>query len=129
VGRFKPLAEIMGDSVTACNQNVTSQVIDKYDRNRVTAKPQLFEGLQGVDGGGVAVATRDDFRRAEYHDITHAEAGMVQCRDCGYSQSITQRAGRCRHPDLHGGRWCVLGNTLWRRCQGYQVRVMPGKVD
>lgn len=111
----------MGDSVTACYQNVTSQVIDKKERYHVTALPQHFEEMQSVDGGGVAADTRGCFRPAEYHDITHAEAGMVQCRDCGYTQQVSQNAGKCRHSDLHGGLWVVLGSDLWRRCAGYQA--------
>lgn len=119
--RFRPLSEILANSVTGRNQNVTNQVIENKGRNHVTAKPQLFEGLQCVDGGGVAASTKACFRAAESTDITHEEAGMVQCGACGYSQTVNQKAGRCMHPDLHGGVWVVLGSSIWRRCSGYRA--------
>lgn len=120
MSRFRPLSEILANSVTGRNQNVTTQSFKNQGRNHVTAKPQLFEGVQRVDGGGVAASTKACFRDAEYTDITHAEAGMVQCGTCGYSQRISQGAGRCRHPDLHGGLWVVLGSDIWRRCHEYK---------
>ena len=71
------------------------------------------------DHAGEAGTSGVCFRAEIYQDITHEQAGMVQCGKCGNAQEIHERLIRCRHPNIHGGLWPQLASDLWRRCQGF----------
>jgi hypothetical protein len=98
----------------------------------VTAKKQHKLSAFDTSHAGDACASGEYFRDIlPYQDITHEEAGMVQCRYCGHvqlqgkSEPGGHLMGRCRNPDQHGGRWLTLSAGIWRRCGGYQVQ-KPG---
>ncbi|MBJ6610961.1 MAG: hypothetical protein JG718_11435 [Candidatus Thiothrix moscowensis] len=77
------------------------------------------------DDAGEGSASGVYFRPPEYQDITHEQAGMVQCGKCGHGQALgksepsRQAIIRCRHNGIHGGLWPVLAADVWRRCAGY----------
>ena len=144
--RFKPLAdsnylnnkvfpsvpvdfEPVGTDKTLCNQSLKALVPGVPT---VPTKKQHRLSAFDTSYAGDACASGEYFRDIlPYQDITHEEAGMVQCRHCGHvqlqgkSEPGGHLMGRCRNPDQHGGRWLTLSAGIWRRCGGYQVQ-KPG---
>ncbi|MEZ5452312.1 MAG: hypothetical protein R3E93_05755 [Thiothrix sp.] len=128
--RFRPLAEITGEGGTGWNQGGTQvEPLNPLKSKGGTVEPvepRFFAGCE-VKNGGVAAATRGCFRAAEYQDITHEQAGMVQCGECGHGLAMgkSEPGGlaviRCRHPDVHGGLWPVLGQPV-AQVQGVSER-------
>ena len=137
--RFKPLENSQQfdfNNVTPVTREKQHCVTDKYEENHkvkpivtpVTPVTRInHDWLSEYDThpAGEGIASGDNFRAIEYHDISYEEAGMVQCYRCRYTQSLGRsepsgcRVGRCRHPSLHGGRWVTLDGEMWRRCVGF----------
>ena len=141
--RFKPLAdanylnnkvfppvpadfEPAGTDKTLCNQSLKALVPAVPT---VPAKKQHKLSAFDTSHAGGACASGEGFREIlTYQDITHEEVGMVQCQHCGHMQLQGRSEpggylmGRCRHPDLHGGRWLTLSAGIWRRCEGYRKK-------
>ena len=144
--RFKPLVDanylnnkVLPPVTSDFESVVTDKLLDNQRVNEavtavatVTAKKQYRSSAFDTSHAGDACASGEYFRDIlPYQDITHEEAGMVQCRHCGHvqlqgkSEPGGHLMGRCRNPDQHGGRWLTLSAGIWRRCGGYQVQ-KPG---
>lgn len=129
-GRFRPLS-VWGAEPDSTLPDTERTPGTPTEHRKDKIKQQVIEGNTGNtektqchavrahDHAGEADASGVCFRAEIYQDITHEQAGMVQCGKCGYSQRINTLATRCRHPDQHGGLWPVLAVDLWRRCAGF----------
>lgn len=140
--RFKPLEDSQPfdfHNVTPVTREKQYRVTDKNEENHnvesvvthvtpVTRKKQYKLSADDAYPAGGGIASEDDFRDAECQDITYEDVGMTKCYRCGYAEALGKsepsgkRVIRCRHPDLHGGRWVMLCGDRWRRCSHGFVR-------
>ena len=142
MGRFRPLSvwpegktsiKSMGTPGTprehqgnTDNYHINHEVIEGNTGN-TEKTPCLAVHVPDVpDQPGDVVASGVCFRSKIPQDLTHDQAGMVQCSSCANRQDLGKSSPgrkaviRCRHPTMHGGLWPVLAGDLWRRCASYQ---------